>query len=223
MDASKEVSRWQGVIRDLNQKCETAGSRVNSLVNRKSSLALRAHTGDEKARKKLAARNVELLTERQGLDDLEEAVRQAEAELVRAQEVLAIEKEAECLRVLARLATERIKAAKVVDQQCQVLAKALGAYYGLGDQLYRHVGSRDVKFGAKIRSRGRADAALGTHLAAVTGCVSRNPSDSRDGQLLEVMEEDQLASLLINVEKAHEIAAMNPGDEPENQLEPRAA
>ena len=214
MDASQEMSRWRDTIADLNKKHGTAEGRVERLKRRKSPLTLAACTGDEKARAKLGALNGQLLAERQGLEDLEEAVAQAEAELAKAQEVLAIEKEAECLRVLARLATERIKAAKVVDQQCQVLAKALGAYYGLGDQLYRHVGSRDVKFGAKIRSRGRADAALATHLAAVTGCVSRNPSDPRDGHLLEVMEEDQLASLLINVEKAHEIAGMNPPGEP---------
>ena len=223
MDASQEISHWRETIVGLNKKRGTVEGRIERLKRRKSPLTLEACPGDEKARAKLGAINGQLLAERQGLEDLEEAVAQAEAELAKADEALAVEVDAERLRLLSQLATDRIKAAKVVDQQCQVLAKALGAYYGLGDQLYRHVGSRDVKFGAKIRSRGRADAALGTYLAAVTGCVSRNPSDPRAGQTLEAMEEDQLASLLINVEKAHEIAAMNPGDEPENQLEPRAA
>ena len=227
MDASKEVARWRGTIADLNRKREAAGGRVDSLVKRKSSLALKAHTGDEKARKKLAARNVELLTERQGLEDLEEAVRQAGTEFAKAEEARAVEVEAERLRLLSALATDRVKAAKVVDQQARALAQALASYAGLGDQIYRHVGSRDVKFGGKVRSMGRADVALATHLAAVTGCVSRNPNDPRDGQTLEAMEEDQLASLLIDPDKAEEIAGMNPGDtlasEPESEPERSAA
>ena len=227
MDASKEVARWRGTIADLNRKREAAGGRVDSLVKRKSSLALKAHTGDEKARKKLAARNVELLTERQGLEDLEEAVAQAEAELAKAMDALAVEQEAERLRVLARLATERIKVAALVDQTARALAQALAGYDGIGDQIYRHVGSSDVKFGGKVRSTGRADVALATHLAAVTGCVSRNPHDPRDGLTLEVMEEEQLAILLIDPDKAYDIANMNPGDtlasEPENEPERSAA
>lgn len=229
-DATKEVARWRGTIADLNKKLETAEGRVDSLVKRKSSLALKAHTGDEKARKKLAARNAELLTERQGLEDLEEAVAQAEAELVKAEEALAVEQEAERLRVLARLATERVKAAALVDQRCLALAQALASYSGLGDQLYRHIGSRDVSFGAKVRATGRVDGAVAHHLASFLGCITRIPRDSRDGPTLEAMEEAQLASLLIDPDKADEIASMNSGQpigepesEPENEPQQSAA
>ena len=227
MDASKEVARWQGVIRDLNKKRETAEGRVDKLRERKKPLTLAACTGNAKSGEKLSALNAQLLTERQEAEDFAEAVAQAEAELVKAMDALAVEQEAERLRLLSQLATDRIKAAKVVDQQCQALAQALGAYNGIGDQIYRHVGSRDVKFGGKVRSMGRADVALATHLAAVSACVSRNPNDPRDGQTLEAMEEDQLASLLINPDKAEEIAGMNPGDtlasEPESEPERSAA
>ena len=223
MDASKEVERWQGVIADLNKKRETAEGRIEKLKGRKSPLTLKAHTGDEKARVKLDTLNVELLAERQGLEDLEEAVRQAEAELAKAQDALAAEEEAARLRLLSALATKRVKAAAVVDQQARALAQALASYTGLGDQIYRHVGSRDVSFGGKVRSAGRAEVAMGTHLAAVSGCVSRNPNDPRDGQTLEAMETDQLASLLIDPDKAGEIAAMNPGDESESEPERSAA
>ena len=227
MDASKEVARWRGTIADLNRKREAAEGRIEKLRERKKPLTLRAHTGDEPARKKLAARNAELLTERQGLEDLEEAVRQAGTEFVKAEEARAVEVEAERLRLLARLATERVKVAALVDQTARALAQALAGYDGIGDQIYRHVGSSDVKFGGKVRSTGRVDVALATHLAAVTGCVSRNPHDPRDGQTLEVMEEEPLAILLIDPDKAYDIANMNPGDtlasEPENEPERSAA
>ena len=113
--------------------------------------------------------------------------------------------------------------ALLVDQTARALAQALAGYDGLGDQIYRHVGSRDVSFGGKVRSMGRAEVALATHLAAVSGCVSRNPNDPRDGQTLEAMETEQLARLLIDPEKAEEIASMDSGGEPESQPEPRAA
>ena len=216
-DATKEVARWRETIAGLNKKRGTAEGRVERLKRRKSPLTLAACTGDEKARAKLGALNGQLLAERQGLEDLEEAVAQAEAELAKADEALAVEQEAERLRTLSGLAEARIKAAALVDQQCQALRLALGAYSGLGDQIYRHVGSRDVSFGGKVRSMGRAEVALATHLAAVSGCVSRNPNDPRDGQTLEAMETEQLARLLINPDSADEIAAMNPGDEPETR------
>ncbi len=223
MDASKEVARWRDIIADLNLKREAAEGRVNSLVNRKSSLALKAHTGDEKARKKLAARNAELLTDRQGLEDLAEAVRQAEAELAGAQEALAVEQEAERLRVLSGLAMERVKASAVVDQRCQALAHALASYFSIGDQIYRHIGSGDVSFGAKVRSTGRADGAVAHHLDSFLGCITRIPKDSRDGPTLEAMEEAQLARLLINPDKADEIAGMNPAGNPTGEPERSAA
>ncbi len=73
-----------------------------------------------------------------------------------------------------------------------------------------HFGSGDVSFGAKVRSTGRADGAVAHHLDSFLGCITRIPKDSRDGPTLEAMEEAQLARLLINPDKADEIAGMNP-------------
>ncbi len=218
-NASKEVERWQGVIADLTKQGETAEGRIEKLRERKRPLSLRAHTGDEKAREKLGALNAELLTERQGLEDLVEAVAQAEAEFAKAQEALAVDQEADRLRLLSGLATERVKAAAVVDQQAQALA----SYFGIGDKIYRHIGSGDVSFGAKVRSTGRADGAVAHHLASFLGCITRIPKDSRDGPTLEAMEEEQLAILLINPDKADEIAGMNPAGNPTGELERSAA
>ena len=222
-DATKEVARWRNTIADLNKKRQTAEGRIEKLRERKRPLSLRAHTGDEKAREKLGALNAELLTERQGLEDLVEAVAQAEAELAKAQEALAVEQEADRLRLLSGLATERVKAAAVVDQQAQALAHALASYFGIGDKIYRHIGSGDVSFGAKVRSTGRADGAVAHHLASFLGCITRIPKDSRDGPTLEAMEEEQLAILLINPDKADEIAGMNPAGNPTGEPERSAA
>ncbi len=222
-DATKEVASWRGTIADLNKKREAADGRIEKLKGRQSPLTLRAHTGDEPAREKLGALNAKLLTECQESEDLQEAVRQAEAELAKAQEVLAVEKEAERLRLLAALATERVKAAAVIDQQAQVLAQALGAYYGIGAQLHRHIGSADVEFGRKVRSTSRAEAAVAHHLAGLLSNVTFNRQDPRARQSLEGLEADQLSRLLIDPDKADEIVAMNPGDEPESESETRAA
>ena len=222
-DATKEVARWRNTIGDLNKKREAAADRIEKLQKRKSPLTLKAHMGNEKASERLAALNVQLLSERQGLEDLEEAVRQAEAELAKAQDALTVEQEAERLRLLSRLATERVKAAAVVDEQVQALLHALGTYFGLGDQLYRHIGSRDVSFGAKVRSPARADGAVAHHLASFLPCVQRIPRDSRDLPSLESMEEDQLSRLLIDPDKAHLITGVEPAGKPESQPETRAA
>lgn len=225
-DATKEVARWRGTIADLNKKREAAEGRIEKLKGRKSPLTLKAHTGDEPAREKLGALNAKLLTECQESEDLQEAVHQAEAELAKAEDALAVEHEAERLRALARLATERIKAAVVVDQQIQALVQALTNYFGIGAQLQRHIGSRDVSFGAKVRSTGRAEGAVAHHLSGLLACIARMPRDSRDGPTLEDMEEAQLARLLIDPDKADEIASINSGQplgESESEPERSAA
>ncbi len=222
-NASKKVKGWRNTIGDLNKQAEVKQARIEKLKERKSSLTLAACTGGTKAQEELVAINADLLIERQGLEDIEEAVAQAEAELAKADEALAIEQEAERLRVLAALATERVKVARLVDQTAMALGQALAGYNGIGDKIYRLVAPRDIPFGTKVRSTGRVEAAVAHHLEGYLSNITFSRQDPRARQSLEGLEADQLSRLLIDPARAGEIAGMNPGDTPTGEPERSAA
>ncbi len=207
-DPKKEVAHWRKTIADLNRQREDRQSRIEALNRSKSPVTLRAHTGDDKAREKLDAVNTELLSERQALEDVEEAIRQAESKLATAQEAVAAEREAERLRTLAGLAEMRVGQAGEVDKCARALAVALGEYHATGVAITRQLGQGDQDFTTKVISPGRAAAAIAEELGGLLPNVERNPNDPRANQALADLEEQTLARLLVTPEGADKIAGV---------------
>lgn len=207
-DPRKDVARWRNTIADLNRQREAKQSRIDALKRRKSPVTLRAHTGDDKAREKLDAVNTELHSERQALEDVEEAIRQAESKLATAQEAVAAEREAERLRTLAGLAERRVEQAGEVDTCARALAVALGEYHATGVAIMRQLGSGDQDFITKVISPGRAAAAVAEELGGLLPNVERNPNDPRANQALADLEEQALARLLVTPKGADKIAGV---------------
>lgn len=57
MNPEKEIARWRETINDLKKQSEAARTRIAELSEAKKPLTLAGHTGDTKAKAKLAELN----------------------------------------------------------------------------------------------------------------------------------------------------------------------
>ncbi len=206
----KEVAHWRETIANLTGQREKAAKRVDGLREKKRPLALGAHTGDETARGKLEALNAELLAAMQDLEDVDEAVRQAEAKLADSETAVAVAREAQRLRKLSALADQRVDVAAKIEGQLQELADALAHYHNLGIEMQRHVPSSDETISRKLDGSARLDIVFGRILGEFVPVarMGRNPIDPRKDTSLPDMERDALCRFLINPGAAEKMAKM---------------
>ena len=206
----KQITRWSKTITDLTASREQKARQIDELKAKKRPLTLSAHTGDAKARAKLDKLNTVLLAAMQDLEDLDEAVSQAQAKLADAERALAEKKEAERLRRLSALAQKRVDAAIKVDEQLQALATALTEYGDLGSEIRQHLTPSDEAVMRKLDGSHRLDIAVARILGdfVPVARVARNPLDPRKDESLTDMERGALSTLLINPEKADKLAAL---------------
>jgi len=70
MNPEKEIARWSETVDELEKRVEVAHARTAELSNAKKPLTLAAHTGDQKAKTKLAEINAEIIAAEQEAADL---------------------------------------------------------------------------------------------------------------------------------------------------------
>lgn len=206
--SDKDIARWRETIADLNGKRESAAKRVDDLKDKKKPLTLGAHTGDTKAREKLDVLNAEILAATQGLEDVDEAIGQAEAKLADAERAIVEAREVERLSTLSALADRRVDVAAKIEGQLQELAGALADYNNLGTEMQRLVPSSDEGISRRLDGSGRLDIAFGRALGEFVVCarMARNPLDPRKDTSLPEMEQGALSRFLINPDAADKLA-----------------
>jgi hypothetical protein len=82
-----DVEKFENMIRDLERKREKCVQRGTELADERANVALSAHTGDNKAGKRLAEIHVALTTQSSELASFDAALKAAAARLVAAQQV----------------------------------------------------------------------------------------------------------------------------------------
>lgn len=122
--AENTVSGWQSVVGDLTAKMQTARDRVEQLRSEKKTLALEAALGGAEAGRKLGKINSTLTTAAFELDDIEQAILQAEAEKRKAEQGEADEAEQARQQKLSTLATETMQHAAEFSRATAQAVKA---------------------------------------------------------------------------------------------------
>jgi hypothetical protein len=110
--AEAAVSKAQSVVVDLEKKREAAVKRGNQLADERANVALAAHTGDEKAAKRLQEIHQQIAVHGSELASLDAAIRAAGEKVTAAQAVLVRETQkvrAERLRVVSRVFTASMR------------------------------------------------------------------------------------------------------------------
>jgi hypothetical protein len=195
-----DVARWRKTLDDLGSQKTEAQQRVDDLKEKKRPLTLKAHTGDKEARGKLDAINSDLMAASQDLEDLDEAVSQAEGNLAEAERVVNEALEAERLRALSDLAEQRVGVAEKIEEQLHELAATLSEYEDVGTEVSRFLGPEDDGIARKLDGSGRLGLTFGRVLGNLIEPekISRNPVDPRRGQAFPDMERDALSRLLLS-------------------------
>ena len=207
---ASEVTKWRKTVDDLGSQRETAAHRVDELKEMKRPLTLKAHTGDAGARKKLDAINADLMTAMQDLDDLDEAIRQANEKRAEAERAVAEAQEAERLQALSDLAEKRVGITERIEEQLHELAGTLTEYLDAGDEIQGYLGPEDDTIARRPNGDGRLGLVVGRVLRDLLPVekVGRNPVDPRNDQAFPDMERDALSRLLLTPEGAKRMARM---------------
>src|SRR5579872_357518 len=123
VQTTNTVEGWGGVIADLAGKRLAASERVQALRSEKKALALEAAMGGAEAQKKLAKANSALTTAAFELDDLEQAILQAEGERKQAEQGAAeIAEKARQEQIVANL-KQYLGAVQEIDAGLHLLAQ----------------------------------------------------------------------------------------------------
>jgi len=210
MNPEMEIARWRDTISDLQKHLQTAQTRVVELGEAKKPLTLASHTGNTKAKAKLAEINSEIRAIEQECADLAEAITQAEAKLSDAEAEKERLDEIERRKKVREIAERRIDLGAVIEEKAQELANLCEELRQSGLAMGRAgawpVG--DVRW-TRADGRGRLLLCLRKHIGAIFGDPP-NPSDPRFGQELADMERDALGEFLLSdrgIEKVSDNAA----------------
>jgi hypothetical protein len=197
MNPEKEISHWRVTIDDLQKRLEAARARVAERCEAKKPLTLAGHTGDSKAKSKLADINAEIRVVEQEAADLAEAISQAEAKLSDAEAQKARLDEMARLTKVRAIAENRIELANALEAKAQELANlceelrqsglAMGqaGAWPVGDERWRRADG-----GGRIRLCLQKSVGPWFNDPA-------NPLDPRIGQTLADIERDALSGFLL--------------------------
>lgn len=198
MNPEKEIARWRDTISDLQKQLEAEQAWVAELGAAKKPLTLAGHTGDTKAKAKLADINLEIRAVEQEFADLAEAITQAQAKLATAQADKARREEMERLKQVREVAENRIELAAALEAKAQELASlceelrqsglAMGRAraWPVGDGRWKRADG-----GGRIRLCLQKNIGLWFDDPA-------NPLDPRIDQALADMERDALSEFLLS-------------------------
>jgi len=194
----KCIARWRDTINDLKKQQETAKIRMVELGEAKKPLTLAGHTGDLKAKSKLAQINAEIRVVEQESADLAEAITQAEAKLSDAEAEKARRDEIKRLQRVRGLAEQKIEMAEEVETKARELAELCEKFERSGFEMGR-AGGWPVGDGRLTRAdgRGRLLLCLRKHIGPIFGDPP-NPNDPRFGQELADIERDALGEFLLS-------------------------
>lgn len=142
------------------------------------------------------------------VEDVDEAIGQAEGKLAEGERAIVEAREVERLSTLSALADQRVNVAARIEGQLQELAGALADYNNLGIEMQRLVPSSDEGISRRLDGSGRLNIAFGRILGEFlpVARMARNPLDPRKDTSLPEMERGALSRFLINPEAAGKLA-----------------
>lgn len=154
--SAKQIETWGGNLDKLRAQLTDAKAKQAEAQQARQEAALAAHLGDPAKRKALDKATEQLRAAELEVESLTEAVAQAEAKLVEANDDKRREQERERAAQMRELAERRLAACDVVEQAAQDLAAAIAEYNALGMTLSRVKGGPS----GQLLSRWRLDAYL---------------------------------------------------------------
>jgi hypothetical protein len=191
------VARWQSVLSGLHAQLETEQARAARSKATKKELALAALTAGGEAAQGLAQANKDLFKANLRLEDLADAIGQAQAQLAEAE----AERQAEHERRVrvSDLAERRIAVAAKIDDA----ADALGALLVEHDQISREMllehDPTDTAFARRIDGIGRLRAVMVDKTPALFAGTEGAPTrDPRRHRSLADLEREALAPFVLS-------------------------
>ena len=190
----KEAAKWRKTLTNLAAKHDEAAINLETLKERKRGLVLKAHgAGHEASRDKLVGLNRSAASASLELDDIRDAIRQAEQQLEAAEAAIAEAQEAARLKNLSAACEAIIKAAEAVDEKGKAMMSEVAAYTAAFDTARQLVNGNDHEIIKHLNARRH----LHLYLGNLTG-LERNPRDSRSGRGLAHLDRETLARFILS-------------------------
>lgn len=140
----KEAAKARKTLTTLAAKRQEHEVTLGVLKTRKSTLVLKAHgEGNEDARDKLSVLNRQAAAATVEIDDIDVAIRQAEANLKEAEQAIAEAQEFERLKKLRALCEKILESGEVIEEKGKAMMLEVAAYAALFNTARQLLGGQD--------------------------------------------------------------------------------